>query len=128
MDANDRQKKTGSFRAGWSLLLEEPLEVIETDSCDESLLMEVKSSQITNLAGAEGIEPSSKVLETSVLPLNHAPRRVVHYKPRAILLTRDISTKPLYFSLKNFITTGMLLSGRVAKILRISSSLSCFGI
>ena len=25
------------------------------------------------LAGAEGIEPSSKVLETSVLPLNHAP-------------------------------------------------------
>ncbi len=25
------------------------------------------------MAGAEGIEPSSKVLETSVLPLNHAP-------------------------------------------------------
>ena len=25
------------------------------------------------LAGAEGIEPSSKVLETSVLPLNQAP-------------------------------------------------------
>jgi hypothetical protein len=44
------------------------------------------------LAGAEGIEPSLKVLETSVLPLNHAPRRVVHYRPRAILLTRDMST------------------------------------
>ncbi len=26
-----------------------------------------------SLAGAEGIEPSSKVLETSVLPLNQAP-------------------------------------------------------
>jgi hypothetical protein len=49
MDADDRQKKAGSFRAGWSLLLEEPLEVIETDSCDESLLMEVKCSQVTNL-------------------------------------------------------------------------------
>ena len=26
------------------------------------------------MAGAEGIEPSSTVLETAVLPLNHAPR------------------------------------------------------
>lgn len=25
------------------------------------------------MAGAEGIEPSSTVLETAVLPLNHAP-------------------------------------------------------
>jgi predicted metal-dependent HD superfamily phosphohydrolase len=45
------KKKAGSFRAGRSLLLEELLEVIEIDCCDESLLMEVKSSQITNLAG-----------------------------------------------------------------------------
>src|SRR5574344_1954049 len=74
MDSGDGEKKAGSFRAGRSLLLEELLGVIEIDCCDESLLMEVKSSQITNLAGAEGIEPSSKVLETSVLPLNHAPR------------------------------------------------------
>ena len=27
----------------------------------------------THLAGAEGIEPSSKVLETPILPLNYAP-------------------------------------------------------
>ncbi len=26
------------------------------------------------LAGAEGIEPSSKVLETPILPLNYAPK------------------------------------------------------
>ena len=114
MDPNDGEKKAGSFRAGRSLLLEELLEVIEIDCCDESLLMEVRSSQITNLAGAEGIEPSSKVLETSVLPLNHAPRRVVHYRPRAILLTRDMSTWPAYFSLKNFMTAGKALSVRVA--------------
>jgi hypothetical protein len=111
---NDDQKKAGSFRAGRSSLLEELLEVIEIDCCDESLLMEVKSSQITNLAGAEGIEPSSKVLETSVLPLNHAPRRVVHYSPRAILLTRDMSTLPSKLALKYFMTLGMLLSARPA--------------
>ena len=29
--------------------------------------------QLFLLAGAEGIEPSSTVLETAVLPLNHAP-------------------------------------------------------
>ena len=28
----------------------------------------------SHVAGVEGIEPSSKVLETSVLPLNHTPR------------------------------------------------------
>lgn len=29
------------------------------------------------LAGAEGLEPSTKVLETHVLPLHHAPMRFV---------------------------------------------------
>ena len=33
-----------------------------------------RSGRFCLLAGAEGIEPSSKVLETSVLPLNQAPR------------------------------------------------------
>ena len=32
---------------------------------------------ISYMAGAEGIEPSSKVLETSVLPLNHAPKALI---------------------------------------------------
>ena len=54
MDPNGGEKKAGSFRAGRSLLLEELLEVIEIDCCDESLLMEVKSSQVTNLAGHAG--------------------------------------------------------------------------
>lgn len=31
------------------------------------------------MAGAEGIEPSSKVLETSVLPLNQAPSGYLLY-------------------------------------------------
>lgn len=39
------------------------------------------------MAGAEGIEPSSKVLETSVLPLNHAPSGD-NYTLRNCLLTR----------------------------------------
>ena len=49
------------------------------------------------MAGAEGIEPSSKVLETSVLPQNHAPRlrcSEKDYKPLATLLTSPISTCP----------------------------------
>jgi hypothetical protein len=29
------------------------------------------------LAGAEGIEPPPKVLETSILPLNYAPKKVI---------------------------------------------------
>ena len=33
----------------------------------------VANLRFHHVAGAEGIEPSSKVLETSVLPLNHAP-------------------------------------------------------
>ena len=38
-------------------------------------LTHLYQEHIQHVAGAEGIEPSSKVLETSVLPLNHAPRR-----------------------------------------------------
>ena len=30
---------------------------------------------VLNMAGAEGFEPSTKVLETHVLPLHHAPKR-----------------------------------------------------
>ena len=32
-----------------------------------------------SLAGAEGLEPSTKVLETHVLPLHHAPKHFVYY-------------------------------------------------
>ena len=46
------------------------------------------------LAGAERIELSSTVLETAVLPLNHAPSGMAYYRPRAKRLTRDISTCP----------------------------------
>ena len=35
------------------------------------------------MAGAEGIEPSSAVLETDVLPLNHAPRKAPDFAPLA---------------------------------------------
>ena len=44
--------------------------------CDKKPLQNKKDPKVFRsvLAGAEGIEPSSKVLETSVLPLNHAPR------------------------------------------------------
>ena len=31
------------------------------------------------MAGAEGLEPSTKVLETHVLPLHHAPKRNNNY-------------------------------------------------
>ena len=31
------------------------------------------------MAGAEGLEPSTKVLETHVLPLHHAPQHFFHY-------------------------------------------------
>ena len=31
-------------------------------------------SDISKMAGAVGIEPTSKVLETSILPLNYAPK------------------------------------------------------
>lgn len=31
----------------------------------------------SSMAGAEGLEPSTKVLETHVLPLHHAPMRFV---------------------------------------------------
>ena len=34
-----------------------------------------------SLAGAEGFEPSTKVLETHVLPLHHAPKHGDYYKP-----------------------------------------------
>ena len=35
------------------------------------------------MAGAEGIEPSSAVLETDVLPLNHAPKKAPDFAPLA---------------------------------------------
>jgi len=59
MDPNGGEKKAGSFRAGRSLLLEELLEVIEIACCDESLLMEVKSSQITNLTEHVGCQTNT---------------------------------------------------------------------
>ena len=31
------------------------------------------------MAGAEGLEPSTKVLETHVLPLHHAPKHFLNY-------------------------------------------------
>ena len=31
------------------------------------------------MAGAEGIEPSPKVLETPILPLNYAPNKKMYY-------------------------------------------------
>ena len=34
-------------------------------------------SQPTFLAGAEGLEPSTKVLETHVLPLHHTPKHLL---------------------------------------------------
>ena len=33
----------------------------------------------SSLAGAEGLEPSTKVLETHVLPLHHAPTNTHYY-------------------------------------------------
>ena len=34
------------------------------------------SYETGSLAGAEGLEPSTKVLETHVLPLHHAPKHL----------------------------------------------------
>ena len=34
-------------------------------------------SKLVLMAGAEGLEPSTKVLETHVLPLHHAPMHIV---------------------------------------------------
>lgn len=45
------------------------------------------NSYNTLVAGAEGIEPSSTVLETAVLPLYYAPiagKPLIYYKPLAI--------------------------------------------
>ncbi len=39
------------------------------------------------MAGAEGIEPSSAVLETDVLPLNHAPLEPQEIAPLARMYT-----------------------------------------
>ena len=43
------------------------------------IFLKMKNLHITveafHLAGAEGFEPSTKVLETHVLPLHHAPNR-----------------------------------------------------
>lgn len=33
------------------------------------------------MAGAEGIEPSSAVLETDILPLNYAPEMTIFFYP-----------------------------------------------
>lgn len=41
----------------------------------------------TNLAGPEGIEPSSRVLETPILPVNYGPMEL-NYK---------LKTKPIQF-------------------------------
>ena len=47
------------------------------------------------MAGAEGIEPSSAVLETDVLPLNHAPESTTNPRIPRIWFERtpDIPTK-----------------------------------
>ena len=41
---------------------------------DKRKSLEMKVSKDFSLAGAEGFEPSTKVLETHVLPLHHAPK------------------------------------------------------
>ncbi len=41
------------------------------------------------LAGAEGIEPSSAVLETDILPLNYAPKELLHTTRCANSLRQD---------------------------------------
>ena len=48
------------------------------------------------MAGAEGIEPSSKVLETSVLPLNQAPSGYLLY----LTLPFRQEANPCFFSSK----------------------------
>ena len=40
---------------------------------DKRKPLEINVSKDFTLAGAEGLEPSTKVLETHVLPLHHAP-------------------------------------------------------
>ena len=39
-------------------------------------------SKLVLMAGAEGLEPSTKVLETHVLPLHHAPMHIVCNKKK----------------------------------------------
>lgn len=39
---------------------------------------------LISMAGAEGIEPSSVVLETTVLPLNYAPKKSIQYPEDSI--------------------------------------------
>ena len=49
------------------------LKLLSKPKKDSNLCNAVRILLLTHVAGAEGIEPSSKVLETSVLPLNQAP-------------------------------------------------------
>ena len=45
-------------------------------------------SQPTILAGAEGLEPSTKVLETHVLPLHHTPKHFFSIARKAGIVNR----------------------------------------
>ena len=46
---------------------------------EDEVEKEPVSFETGSLAGAEGLEPSTKVLETHVLPLHHAPKRKNDY-------------------------------------------------
>lgn len=59
------------------------------------------------MAGAEGIEPPSTVLETVVVPFNYTPMESLkYYKDFATLLTSPMSTFPEKFALKCFMMDG----------------------
>jgi hypothetical protein len=52
----------------------EPTNAGATDQCVNPF---ATTATVVKLAGAAGIEPTPKVLETFVLPLNYAPKNLV---------------------------------------------------
>ena len=60
-------------------------------------------------AGAVGIEPTSTVLETAVLPLNYAPIYPVFQPPNAIITYRRFPCQDQYFKYASVSSLMILL-------------------
>ena len=66
------------------------------------------------VAGAEGLEPSTKVLETHVLPLHHAPKRgtevIIPVKSQAVNMNFQFYCRPIFAIRKeNAVDNGLVL-------------------
>ena len=70
------ESKSVALPLGYSPLIKGRLKGIEPSSVGTTIRC-VNHFATTAMAGAVGIEPTSKVLETSILPLNYVPIKMV---------------------------------------------------